>query len=363
MTRRRDERGAVAVMVALVSTFLLVLAAMVVDLGLARDTDRQSQNAADASALAAGNVLYTTGGPCLAIPCIPQAVAAAKSYAQTNFGVATSAWNSCTDPAPLAYVPLLEAGSCISFDSARATAQVRVVVPTRTVDTGLGVLAGVSSIDIRTAARATLDPGQLISCGLCVLGTGVHSIGNGDTRDLPHRRRRDPHQRQPGRQPQQRRAGAGRKHHDRGHLRRLRLQSSSDAGAAGSGTRWRGSPSPTTPSSCPRTSPTRAARPAAPGSTAATRSAQHHLQPAARALRVHGHAQPQEQQRAAEPCRRRDAAVHLWNAEPVRARAPREARRAAPSTPRTAEVRIQTGQPPDGRRARRGLRPQPTPRR
>lgn len=168
-------------MVALVSTFLLVLAAMVVDLGLARDTKRQSQNASDASALAAGNVLYQTGGPCLAIPCISQAVAAAKSYAQTNFGVATSAWNGCSDPAPLAYVPLLEAGSCISFDSALQPSKVRVVVPTRTVDTGLGVLAGVSSIDIRTAARATLNPAQLISCGLCVLGTGVHSIGNGDT--------------------------------------------------------------------------------------------------------------------------------------------------------------------------------------
>ncbi len=168
-------------MVALVSTFLLVLAAMVVDLGLARDTKRQSQNAADASALAAGNVLYETGGVCLAIPCIPKAVTAAKSYAETNFGVATSAWNSCSDPTPLAYVPILEAGSCISFDSALQPSRVRVVVPNRTVDTGLGVLAGVTSIDIRTAARATLEPAQFISCGLCVLGTGVHSIGNGDT--------------------------------------------------------------------------------------------------------------------------------------------------------------------------------------
>ena len=54
----RDEHGAVAVMVSPASQCILfVAAALVVDLGLARDTKRQSQNAADAAALAAGNVL------------------------------------------------------------------------------------------------------------------------------------------------------------------------------------------------------------------------------------------------------------------------------------------------------------------
>lgn len=179
--RGRGERGAVAIMVAALATILFVVAALVIDLGLARDTKGQSQNAADASALAAGNVLYQTDGTCLVFPCITKAVTAAKDYAQNNFGVPTSAWNSCSDPAPLSYVPLGETGSCISFDSLLEPSKVRVVVPIRTVNTGFGVLAGVNTIDVQTAARATLDPAEYIECGLCVLGTGVHSIGNGDT--------------------------------------------------------------------------------------------------------------------------------------------------------------------------------------
>ena len=54
----RDEQGAIAILVAMTSVVLFIIAAMVVDLGLARDTRRQSQNAADASALAAANALY-----------------------------------------------------------------------------------------------------------------------------------------------------------------------------------------------------------------------------------------------------------------------------------------------------------------
>ena len=46
-------------MVSFVAVVLFVVAALVVDLGLARDTKRQSQNTADAAALAAGNKLYT----------------------------------------------------------------------------------------------------------------------------------------------------------------------------------------------------------------------------------------------------------------------------------------------------------------
>ena len=80
--RSRDEEGLVAVLFALTAVILLVLAAMVVDLGLARDTRRQSQNAADASSLAAANVLYPTSGQCVDVtaqtvpPCFKDAVKA-----------------------------------------------------------------------------------------------------------------------------------------------------------------------------------------------------------------------------------------------------------------------------------------------
>ena len=57
---QRSERGAVAVLVALAFTVFVILVALVIDIGLARDTRRVSQNAADASALAAANTLYPT---------------------------------------------------------------------------------------------------------------------------------------------------------------------------------------------------------------------------------------------------------------------------------------------------------------
>jgi Putative Flp pilus-assembly TadE/G-like len=174
--RRRDERGAVAILVAVVATTLFIIAALVVDLGLARDTKQQSQNAADASALAAGNVLYSTTSTA---PNFTAAVAAAKSYASSNFDVASTAWAGCTDPGKLGYTVPGET-ECISFDQSAKPTLVRVVIPEREVSFGLGVLAGVTKVDITTGARAALAPPGL-PCILCVLGSGLtHDLQNGD---------------------------------------------------------------------------------------------------------------------------------------------------------------------------------------
>jgi hypothetical protein len=164
--------------VAICSLSLFLIAAMVVDLGLARDTRRQSQNAADASALAAANALYPTGTCSLpsggAPPCIQDAINAAKDYAATNFGVTDADWASCTDNQHY-FVPL---GStpCISFadtgdqPSSTQPTKVRVLVPVRQVETGLGVLAGVRQIPIQAMARGVVDGGVTLRCSLCFLG-------------------------------------------------------------------------------------------------------------------------------------------------------------------------------------------------
>lgn len=169
----RDERGAVAVLTSLVAVILLVAASFVIDLGLARDVRGQAQNAADASALAAGNVLYDAAGN----PDITAAVAAATSYATKNYGVTTSAWANCTDAGRLPYVP---SSRCISFDRADRPTRIRVRVPTRTLKTAFAGLAGVAEIDVTAAATATLDPGVVFRCSLCVLGDGPHTLGNGE---------------------------------------------------------------------------------------------------------------------------------------------------------------------------------------
>ena len=75
----RTESGAVAILVAFFALVVFGLAALVVDLGAARDARRMSQNASDASALAAANAVYNTGSN---TSHVAAAVAAAKSYAE-----------------------------------------------------------------------------------------------------------------------------------------------------------------------------------------------------------------------------------------------------------------------------------------
>ncbi|MGH3318124.1 MAG: pilus assembly protein TadG-related protein [Nocardioidaceae bacterium] len=172
---RRDESGALAIIVAVSAVMIFVLAALVVDLGLARDTDRQAQNSADAAALAAGNALYTVGKT----PHFDAAVTAAKEYAAANFGVVEDDWVTCTDSGALSYRP--SGGTpCISFDSATAPTEVRVIVPPRTVDTPLAGVIGSTSVDVSAVAQMKLRPDAPARCALCVIGAGPHDLQNGD---------------------------------------------------------------------------------------------------------------------------------------------------------------------------------------
>lgn len=166
--RRTDEGGVIAILVALVTCFVLFgIAALVVDLGLARDTKQASQIASDASALAAATALYPdrTGTPDFV-----GAVAAAKAYAQKNFGVDPSTgWSGCVDAGAQTYKP--DPGNqCISFDAAAAPTKVRVVMPTQSVRAAFGVVYGVSTYTISTGARAVVASPVSGSCALCFLG-------------------------------------------------------------------------------------------------------------------------------------------------------------------------------------------------
>lgn len=176
VNRARDQRGAVAIVMALASLVIFGFAALVVDLANVRDVERQSQNAADAAALAAGNALYPAPG----VPAVNAAVAAAKAYAENNFGVAATAWTSCADPSH--FVVPVGGTQCISFSpSLSAPTTVRVVLPTKSVRTPIASVLGVNSLSVATQAHATIDPGGHARCGLCVLGQGIlHDLQNGD---------------------------------------------------------------------------------------------------------------------------------------------------------------------------------------
>lgn len=149
---RRDETGAIAVLAAMVSLVLFLIAGLVLDLGLARDVKRQSQASSDAGALAAANALFANS----AVPDFVAAGAAAKNYAALNFGVTASDWLTCTDPGALTFKPAGTA--CISFDSATKPTLARVLTPIRKVDTGFGRAAGVTTIPISSVAEASTVP-------------------------------------------------------------------------------------------------------------------------------------------------------------------------------------------------------------
>lgn len=177
-SRRREERGALAVVVAVSTVMLFVLAALVVDLGLARDTRRQAQNSADAAALAAGTALYTLGKT----PDFGAAVDAAKEYATANFGVTEADWASCTDAAMPAGWFSDATTPCISFNSLTAPTQVRVVIPNREVSTPLAAVIGTSEVQVSAYAHMSIKPNTKVRCALCILGPGPHDLQNGDVR-------------------------------------------------------------------------------------------------------------------------------------------------------------------------------------
>lgn len=172
--RRDQEDGAVTLLVVVLSVVLFGVAALVVDLGLARDTRRQAQNAADSAALAAGNALYLAG---TANPAA--AVAAAQSYAHANFGTTEQEWARCTDPGrPPGFTIAAGQTQCVSFGGTPWN-EVRVVIPSRQVDTPLSGLLGTSHVTVGALAQAAVDPGGRAKCGLCVIGPGEHAVQNG----------------------------------------------------------------------------------------------------------------------------------------------------------------------------------------
>ena len=176
---RRDESGAVAVLVAVFALVMFGFAALVVDLGAARDARRVSQNASDAAALAAGNAMYVRGTHTADVA---GAVAAAKDYAAKNYSVTPLDWDNCTDPA--AFVVPSGSTPCISFrPTLNRPEEVRVRMPVKTVKTPFAGALGVESteVPIGSFAQAKVDLSGRSRCGLCILGSGTtHDLQNGD---------------------------------------------------------------------------------------------------------------------------------------------------------------------------------------
>lgn len=141
--RPDDDRGAVALLVAAMLVVILGLAALVVDLGLARDQARVAQNAADAGALAAATCMASLTSGCNSPTA---ATAKARSYVTAN------GWDGAT--------------TGVTFDLAAQT--VSVTLPPRTGPTLFAGAVGQSAPAVARSAVATWN-GAGSGCSLCVL--------------------------------------------------------------------------------------------------------------------------------------------------------------------------------------------------
>ena len=155
---RRDDEGAVAVIVALLSVVLFGFGALVIDIGHAEVVRSQAQSTVDAASLAGVRAMAMNNGSILA------AVAAVQTYVDENMG--TTDLTACTDdPAPL--VPA-DPQTCISTSAAGVTPyQVRVRLPTQHVEATFGGLFGVNSIGISPVAKAQWGQSPP-ECGPCM---------------------------------------------------------------------------------------------------------------------------------------------------------------------------------------------------
>ncbi len=181
--RRREDSGAVALLVAVLVTVLFGLAAIVVDLGMARDLRRQAQATADAAAVAAALSVQAdlaAPGGTLATAAAA-AVAKVQAYALANLGVPATDWAGCSDSSALPVTPdaATNSDTCISF----STSEVKVVLPARHSPVSFAAIYGQGAIAVGATARAAWAPRLPGDCILCVVGDATFdAASNGDAR-------------------------------------------------------------------------------------------------------------------------------------------------------------------------------------
>jgi hypothetical protein len=165
-----DQRGQVAIVVALTLTLMLAFGALVVDVGLNWAARTQLQSAADAAALAGAAEL--PGRP-------DEAVAKVRQYLDDNVaGLAGAAagWESdgdaangdvtCYRPPAAPPPPGDPAHGCNVGDTA-----IQVITPPLRPTYAFASILGRRSGDVKALAAAGVPPGPDAPCALCVLST------------------------------------------------------------------------------------------------------------------------------------------------------------------------------------------------
>lgn len=154
-TARQDDAGVVAILVVIMSTLLFSLAAIVVDLGLARAQRARAQVAADAGALAAADLLTRDPSATLA-----QAADVAKRYVDANLAEPMQ-WAACDSVDARDVVA--DQGACVSFDDATPTLVRVYAVPPRQ-EAIFGALLGADGYQVSGVAEALVPRESSETC-------------------------------------------------------------------------------------------------------------------------------------------------------------------------------------------------------
>jgi hypothetical protein len=150
-----SERGATALLVALVLLLLMGVAALALDLGAGWNERRQDQTAADLAAVA--GALSIGDNDAIA----DAAMAVAKLNVDTQYANAdwTALWTGCTDPdRPSGFTPINHSSlgtiDCISVNPSF----LRVRLPDQVIETSFGKVVGVDTITTYAEAVVTMLP-------------------------------------------------------------------------------------------------------------------------------------------------------------------------------------------------------------
>jgi Flp pilus assembly protein TadG len=162
----RDERGAVAILVAISLVVLCMACALAVDLGNISQLHRHAERTVDNAAISGADLLEQ------GTDTLPQIVTATEGYVDENWAnLSSSAWDTCPD-IPSGYAPPAGSGEdCVTFNgSSTATATaVNVEIPPQSVPFTLAQVGGFVSGTVEASATAMVVPG-VGPCALCVLG-------------------------------------------------------------------------------------------------------------------------------------------------------------------------------------------------
>ena len=175
MNRRsaRDERGAVAILVALSLVVLGMACALAVDLGNIGQLHRHAEYTVDDAAISGADLLQQ------GTDSLPQIVTATEGYVQEDWrNIPSAAWDTCPDIPTGFSAPSGSGENCVTFNgTSTATASaVNVEIPPQSIPFSVAQIGGFTSGTVEASASAVVAPG-VAPCALCLLGPAGLTLG------------------------------------------------------------------------------------------------------------------------------------------------------------------------------------------